>query len=49
MFVRRDLMDIDTGQSILVWPHSGFHVHDAVWAAGEDKEFTVRLASYCAR
>ena len=34
---------------MLAWPHSGFHVHDAVWAAADDKEFTVRLARYCAR
>ena len=49
MFVKRELMDIDTAQSMLNWPHSGFHVHDAVWAPAEDKEFTVRLARYCAR
>jgi hypothetical protein len=49
MFVKRELMDIETAQSMLAWPNSGFHVHDAVWAAAEDKEFTVRLARYCAR
>jgi hypothetical protein len=49
MFVKRELMDIETAQSMLAWPHSGFHVHDAVWAAADDKEFTVRLARYCAR
>ena len=49
MFVKRELMDIETAQGMLAWPHSGFHVHDAVWAAAEDKEFTVRLARYCAR
>jgi hypothetical protein len=43
------LMDIETAQGMLNWPHSGFHVHDAVWAAADDKEFTVRLARYCAR
>jgi hypothetical protein len=49
LFVKRELMDIETAQSMLAWPHSGFHVHDAVWEAADDKEFTVRLARYCAR
>jgi hypothetical protein len=49
MFVKRELMDIDTAQGMLAWPHSGFHVHDGVWVAADDKEFTVRLARYCAR
>jgi hypothetical protein len=48
-FVKRELMDIDTAQGMLSWPHSGFHTHDGVWAAAEDKEFAVRLARYCAR
>jgi hypothetical protein len=38
-----------TDGGFLAWPHSGFHVHDAVWASADDKEFTVRLARYCAR
>jgi hypothetical protein len=49
MFVKRELMDIETAQGMLNWPHSGFHVHDGVWAAADDTEFTVRLARYCAR
>ena len=49
MFVTRELLDIDTAQGMLAWPHAGFHVHDAVWAAADDKAFTVRLARYCAR
>ncbi len=49
MFVKRELMDVETAQSLLAWPHSGFHVHDGVWAAADDKEFAVRLARYCAR
>ena len=49
MFVKRELMDIETAQGMLAWPHSGFHVHDAVWASADDKEFTVRIARYCAR
>ncbi len=49
LFVRRDLMDVETAQGMLAWPHSGFHVHDGVWVAAEDREFAVRLARYCAR
>ena len=49
MFVKRELMDIETAQGMLAWPHSGFHVHDEVWVTADDKEFTVRLARYCAR
>ena len=26
-------------QSMLQWPHSGFHVHDAVWVAEDDRGF----------
>jgi hypothetical protein len=29
--------------------HSGFHVHDGVRAAPEERDFAVRLARYCAR
>ena len=43
------LLDIETAQSMLAWPHSGFHVHDGVWVAADDRDFTVRLARYCAR
>ncbi len=42
-------MDVETAQGMLAWPHSGFHVHDGVWVAAEDREFAVRLARYCAR
>ncbi len=49
LFVRRDLMDVETAQDMLAWPHSGFHAHDGVWVAAEDREFAVRLARYCAR
>ncbi|MEE9230846.1 MAG: transposase, partial [Acidobacteriota bacterium] len=34
---------------MLAWPHSGFHVHDGVWVAADNREFAVRLARYCAR
>ena len=49
MFVKRELMDIETAQGMLGWPHSGFHTHDGVWVAADDTEFAVRLARYCAR
>ncbi len=49
LLVRRELMDVETAHSMLAWPHSGFHVHDGVWVAADDREFAVRLARYCAR
>jgi hypothetical protein len=41
MFVKRELRDGDTAQSVLAWPHAGFHVHDGVRAAADDMAFTV--------
>jgi hypothetical protein len=34
---------------MLTWPHSGFHVHTAVWVPVDDRAFATRLARYCAR
>jgi hypothetical protein len=34
---------------MLAWPHSGFHVHDGVCVAADERDFAVRLARYCAR
>ncbi len=34
---------------MLTWPHSGFHVHTAVWVPDDDRAFATRLARYCAR
>ena len=34
---------------MLTWPHSGFHVHTAVWVPEDDRAFATRLARYCAR
>lgn len=34
---------------MLTWPHSGFHVHTAVWVPEEDRAFATRLARYGAR
>ncbi len=47
LFVRRDLMDGETAQGMLAWWHSGFHVHDGVCVAADDREFPVRLARCC--
>ena len=49
LFVKRELLDGDTAQSMLAWPHSGFHVHDGVWVPAEERAFAPRLARYCAR
>ncbi len=49
LFVKRELMDVETAQSMLAWPHSGFHVHDGVCVAAHERDFAVRLARYCAR
>jgi hypothetical protein len=49
LFVRRELMDGETAQGMLAWPHSGFHLHDGVWVAADDRAFALRLARYCAR
>jgi hypothetical protein len=29
LFVRRELFEPDQAETVLQWPHSGFHVHDA--------------------
>ncbi len=34
LFVRRELMDVETAQGMLAWPHSGFHVHDGAGICG---------------
>jgi len=49
LFVRLDLFDAGQAEGMLQWPHSGFHVHDAVWVDQDDQEFARRLARYCAR
>jgi Putative transposase len=48
-FVRLDLFDEDQAAGMLTWPHSGFHVHTAVWDPEDDRAFATRLARYCAR
>ncbi len=49
LFVHLDLFDEDQAAGMLTWPHSGFHVHTAVWVAENDRAFATRLARYCAR
>ena len=49
LFVRLGLFDVDQAAGMLQWPHSGFHVHDAVWVPEDDGAFRQRLARYCAR
>ena len=49
LFVRLDLFDEDQAAGMLTWPHSGFHVHTAVWVPEDDRAFATRLARYCAR
>jgi len=49
LFVRLDLFDEDQAAGMLTWPHSGFHVHTAVWIPEDDRTFATRLARYCAR
>ncbi len=49
VFVRLTLFDEDQAAGMLTWPHSGFHVHTAVWVPEKDRAFATRLARYCAR
>ena len=49
LFVRLDLFDEDQAAGMRTWPHSGFHVHTAVWVPEDDRAFATRLARYCAR
>jgi len=49
LFVRLALFDEDQAAGMLTWPHSGFHVHTAVWVPEDDRAFATRLARYCAR
>ena len=49
LFVRLELFDAAQAADMLTWPHSGFHVHTAVWVSEDDRAFATRLARYCAR
>jgi hypothetical protein len=49
LFVRLALFDEAQAAGMLTWPHSGFHVHTAVWVPEDDRAFATRLARDCAR
>ena len=49
LFVRLELFDEDQAAGLLTRPHSGFHVHTAVWVPEDDRAFATRLARYGAR
>jgi len=49
LFVRVALCDEVQTAGMLTWPHSGFHVHTAVWVSEDDGALATRLARYCAR
>lgn len=49
LFVGRGLFEPEDAEAMLAWPHSGFHVHDAVLVPDGDVAFALRLARYCAR
>jgi len=49
LVVRLELFDEHQAAGMLTWPHSGFHVHTAVWVPEDDRAFATRLARYCAR
>jgi len=46
LFVRLALFDEEQAAGMLTWPHSGFHVHTAVWVSEDDRAFATRLARY---
>jgi len=48
-FVREGLFTPETADSMLVWPHSGFHVHHHVRIEADDAEGRAHLARYAAR
>lgn len=49
LFVTRAIFEKHEARAMLEWPHSGFHVHDAVLVSEDDTAFAMRLARYCAR
>ena len=48
-FVRLARFDAEQTAGMLTWPHSGFHVHPAVWVPEDARAFATRLARDCAR
>ena len=45
-FVRLALFDDEPAAGMRTGPHSGFHVHTAVWVPEEDRAFATRRARY---
>ena len=41
-FVRCGVSERENADAMLAWPHSGFHVHDAVWVPDGDTAFARR-------
>ena len=39
LFVRLARFDAEQAAGMLTWPHSGFHVHTAVWVSKDDRAF----------
>ena len=48
LFVRLALVDAEQAADMLTSPHSGFHVHTAVWVPKDDRAFATRFARSCA-
>ena len=48
-FVQKGLFTEETADSMLAWPHSGFHVHHAVRIDPDDPSGRAHLARYAAR
>jgi hypothetical protein len=48
-FVQRDLLSRHDAENMLVWPHSGFHVHHAVRLEADDAQGILQLSRYAAR
>lgn len=48
-FVRRGLFTPEIADSMLAWPHSGFHVHNGVRIEADDDRGRLQLARYAAR
>ncbi len=44
LFVRLELFDTEQAAGMLTWPHSGFHVHTAVWVSEDDR--TAKTVTY---
>ena len=44
LLVRLALSDEEQAAGMLTWPHSGFHLHTAVWLPEDDRAFATRLA-----